>query len=105
MSTYLVSIGCVLYMRLTSPHRLPPARWRLGHISGILVNSGGLAYSAFVFFWCFWPTTVVQTLDDVNQAVAIFVGVFVCAPVMYAVKGRRSYRLPELDVVGRGADT
>lgn len=54
MSSYTVSIGCVLYRRLKHPELLPPARWRLGRF-GVAINGLAVIYSSYTFFWCFWP--------------------------------------------------
>jgi uncharacterized membrane protein (DUF485 family) len=87
-----------------APQQLPPARWRLGHQTCIAVNASALAYLAFVFFWCFWPNTIMQTLNRVDWAVVIFVGVFIVALVMYVVQGRKSYKPPVDAVIGRGTE-
>ena len=104
MSTYLRSIGCFLYARCISPEQLPPSRWRLGQQTSIAVNGGTLACSALYIFLVFLANTIVQTLDDVNWAVVIFVGVFVIALAMYVTQGRKSHRPPADSMLGRGVE-
>jgi amino acid transporter len=93
MMTYACSVACVLYRRLAHPELLPKARWSLGKY-GVLVNCLGLAYVSFVFFWSFWPTTTPVDLQSFNWSVVLFLGVLVCALVMYLVKGRKVYNGP-----------
>lgn len=45
-----------------------------------------------------------QTLNRVDWAVVIFVGVFIVALVMYVVQGRKSYKPPVDAVIGRGTE-
>jgi choline transport protein len=100
MSTYIISIGCVLYRRILSGEdSLPKARWRMGRRVGCAVNLGALLYSAFAFFWCFWPNTTATDVADFNWGVFMFVGVCIVAVVMYAVQGRKTYVAPVLTVV------
>jgi amino acid transporter len=93
MITYACSIACVLCRRVAHPELLPKARWSLGNW-GVAVNSIGLAYVSFVFFWSFWPNTTPVTLESFNWSVVLFLGVLVCALAMYGVKGRYVYNGP-----------
>lgn len=67
MSTYTISIGCILYKRIKG-EALPLARWKvvgknaqIGDKKGGLgsfgpaVNVVALMYSLWSFFWSFWP--------------------------------------------------
>jgi amino acid transporter len=101
MSTYMVSISCVLYRRIYEPNLLPPARWSFGRRSGLFVNGIGLSYSIFVFFWSFWPVEKDVHADSFNWSVVIFSGVTVIASFMYLVQGRKMYSGPVTSVVGR----
>lgn len=56
MGTYLISITCVLYRRITAPHLLPKARFSLGSW-GVPLNIMAIAYASLIFFWSFWPNT------------------------------------------------
>lgn len=90
MMTYFVSIGCVLYRRLTHPELLPKARWSLGRY-GSTINTIGMIYSGFIFFWCFWPLGTPVTPKDFNWAVLLFMTVFLASVITYLVRGRHVY--------------
>lgn len=90
MMTYAVSIACVLYRRIAHPELIPMARWSLG-CWGVPVNSIGLAYVSFTFFWSFWPNTTPVDLESFNWSVVLFMGVLVASLVMYVLKGRKVY--------------
>ena len=64
MATYAISIGCMLWRRTTIPESLPPTKWSLGRW-GILVNSLGLLYAVYAFFWAFWPIYWNPTAEEV----------------------------------------
>jgi amino acid transporter len=97
MFTYTVSLSCILYRRLTHPESLPPARWSLGRW-GVIVNTLGLLYVLFAFFWSFWPTFADVDADNYNWAVVLFVSVFVLALIMYQMQGKRVYKGPVREV-------
>lgn len=78
MATYMISIGCVLYKRL-SEEPLPPARWKMiGRNSddgmgglgryGVPINIMALVYSLWAFFWSFWPNGKDVTPITVSRA-------------------------------------
>lgn len=64
MATYVISIGCVLWRRMTIPESLPPTKWSLGKW-GVLVNGIGLTYAVYSFFWAFWPIYWDPTPEEV----------------------------------------
>jgi amino acid transporter len=103
MFSYAISISCVLYRRLAHPELLPPARWSLGKW-GVLINSVGLAYAIFAFFWCFWPGETPVDAESMNWGVVMFVGVAIVCALSYAVQGRKIYKGPVSTVVGREHD-
>lgn len=90
----------MLYRRVFSGEEaLPKARWRMGRRVGRTVNLGALLYSAFAFFWCFWPNTTATDVADFNWGVVMCVGVFIVAVVMYFVQGRKTYVAPVSTIV------
>ncbi len=93
MLTYAVSISCVLYRRVSHPELIPKARWSLGRW-GVTVNSLGLIYVTFIFFWSFWPNQIPITASNFNWSVALFVGVLVISLIAYVVQGRHIYNGP-----------
>jgi amino acid transporter len=103
MLTYTISISCLLYRRLKYPPGipgcLPPGRWTLGKW-GPAVNVVAIAYSAFAFFWSFWPPQTQVDGESMNYSVAIFGGVVILALAMYQWKGKYEYRGPVMEVEG-----
>lgn len=90
MTTYSVSIACVLYRRLTDPESLPKARWSLGRY-GPTVNWIGFIYSTFIIFWCFWPLATPVTPQTFNWAILLFMTVLIASLAFYFTRGRRVY--------------
>ena len=97
MLIYIISIICVLYRHLVHPEQLLPARWRLS-LFGPWINTGGIIYSMFVFFWCFWPGSTPPTLKIFNWSIVIFTRLLVSSGLTYFWKGRRSYPSPVVSV-------
>jgi amino acid transporter len=93
MMTYCVSISCVLYRRIAHPELIPNARWSLGKW-GVPVNSLGVCYVSFIFFWSFWPNTIPVDAESFNWSVVLFGGVFIVSLVMYVIQGRKVYSGP-----------
>lgn len=93
MITYQISIACVLYRRVYQPELLPKARWSLGKY-GVAVNIGGLTYSTFAFFWCFWPNIYQPGLVDFNWSVLMFVVVAMIAAIDWVIRARHVYTGP-----------
>ena len=99
LSTYMISIGCVLRKRLLG-EELPPARWSLGRF-GIAINGFAFVFSAFVIIFCCFPGQVPVTTGNVNWAPAVWVGVVVISAVIYVVHGKKNYTAPVVFVEGR----
>lgn len=99
MITYAISIGCVLYRRVYHPEQLPHARWSLGR-AGIAVNAGGLLYSLYAFFWCFWPNTTPVDTQSFNWSVVMFITVFLVSVVDYVFRARKHYTGPVVLIEG-----
>lgn len=97
MSTYTVSISCVLYRRIFQPDLIPRARWSLGKF-GVPVNGVALFYCLWAFFWSFWPEEREVTLRNFNWDSVMWIAVVLCSLVMYLAQGRRKYKGPVVDV-------
>ena len=106
MTTYSISISCVLVKRLRG-EPLVTAWWRLFGKSagegerggglgryGVLVNTVALIYSLWCFFWSFWPTTKNVEPVTMNWAVAIYGAIVIFAALVYAVHARKVYDGP-----------
>lgn len=99
MISYSVSIGCVLYRRIYHPELLPHSRWSLGR-AGVAVNAGGLLYSLYAFFWCFWPNATPVDAPSFNWAVVMFMAVFFISLVDYVFRARKHFTGPVVLVDG-----
>ena len=102
LSTYMISIGCVLLRRIKG-QELPPARWSLGRF-GLAINAFAFAYSAFVIVFCCFPVSVPVALDSANWAPVVWAGVIVISIIVYVVYGKNHYTAPVIFVEGRKAE-
>lgn len=100
MSTYALSIGCVLYRRVRCPETLPHARWSLGRW-GLPVNLLAVVYSTFIVLLSCFPYDQAPALADANWAPLIWVAVILGSVVTYVLHGRREFTPPVMFVEGR----
>ncbi|KAI6812114.1 GABA permease-like protein [Hortaea werneckii] len=101
LSTYMISIGCVLRKRIRG-EPLPPARWSLGRY-GILVNAFGFVYSGVIIVFSCFPSYLPVDAASANYGPLIWVAVMVIAVAVYVVHGKRHYTAPVQFVEGRKA--
>ncbi|KAK5169166.1 uncharacterized protein LTR77_006475 [Saxophila tyrrhenica] len=99
LSTYMISIGCVLLRRIKG-QPLPHARWSLGRY-GIYINAFGFLYSAFIVVMACFPTFLPVDLASANWAPLVWVGVMILSGVVYLVHGKWHYTPPVEFVEGR----
>lgn len=99
MSTYLISIGCVLVKRLRH-QQLPYARWSLGRY-GMAINAYAVLYSLFIVVLCCFPLNLPVTTESAQWAPLIWVAVIGLAGVVYVLHGRRNYTPPVDFVEGK----
>ncbi|KAK4922343.1 hypothetical protein LTR49_010374 [Elasticomyces elasticus] len=64
--THVICIGCILLKRIRN-QPLPDAHWALGR-AGLTINSVGLFYAMWAFFWSLWPADYVVTAENMNWA-------------------------------------
>jgi choline transport protein len=94
MATYSLSIGCVLYQRVSGRgDQLPLARWSLGRW-GTPINAVAFVYSVFILFWTGWPGAKDVTTETFNWSSVMFVGIFIISLAFYAVIGRHQFKGP-----------
>lgn len=98
MSTYMLSIGCVLLKRIKN-EPLPPARWSLGRF-GLPINAFAFLYAAFAIVVSSFPGSLPVSLSSANWAPAVWVGVMVLGLVCYFLHGRRHFTAPVVFVEG-----
>lgn len=102
MSTYSVSIGCVLLRRITGPD-LPHARWSLGRLGGP-INLLAVVYSAFIVLMSCFPSESSPGLADANWAPLIWAAVILLSVVAYVFHGREHFTPPVMFIEGQRVD-
>jgi uncharacterized membrane protein len=95
ISSYAITIGCVLYRRLFSLP-LPAARYSLGKWS-IWINIGALMFLLPVFVICFFPAVPLPllTATSMNWGIAMYGGIIVLSTIYYIVWARHVYTAPK----------
>ncbi|KAM0715990.1 hypothetical protein Q7P37_008504 [Cladosporium fusiforme] len=105
MSTYLISIGCVLLKRIRG-EPLPSTRWSLGRY-GLAVNAIAVAYTCWStygidqFFWAFWPSTYNVSGSTFNWVGPLFILFLGCALLTYHLHAKYEYEGPVSYVIKR----
>lgn len=99
LSTYMISIGCVLLKRIKG-EPLPLARWSLGRF-GLPINAFAFVYCGFILIFSCFPIALPVSTSDANWAPAVWVGVILMALVVYFVHGKRHFTPPVMFVEGR----
>lgn len=98
LSTYTISIGCVLLKRLRN-EPLPPARWSLGRW-GLLINAFGFVYSCFAFVFCCFPAALPVTASEANWGPVLWAGIAGISLLIYVFWGHKHYTAPVIFVEG-----
>lgn len=98
LSTYMLSIGCVLRKRILK-EPLPHARWSLGRW-GLFINGFAFVYCAFAIVFCCFPPSLPVDTSNANWAPAAWVGVILISWVVYIVHGKNNYTPPVVFVEG-----
>jgi choline transport protein len=93
LSSYIISIGLVLWRRVTNMPLLP-APFTLSKPVGILLNSISLAFLAVVFVFSFFPGTYNPTVAQMNWACLIYGAVILFAIGYYFTTARKVYDGP-----------
>jgi choline transport protein len=94
--SYYLTIGCLLYRRLTGPE-LPSRRWSLGKW-GMAINIAALAFLTPLIFFLSWPIFNPVTAVTMNWSSVMLVGTLIIAMTYYVVKGRKEYVGPSVFV-------
>ena len=89
LTTYIISIGCVVIRRVRG-QPLPDRRWDLGRM-GLPINIIALLFLTWIWIFLFFPQTTPPTLSTMNWNVLINGGVIVLAVIYYIVRGRHVY--------------
>ena len=89
MSSYIISIGCLLAKRLRK-EPLPSRRWSLGPY-GIWVNMGALIFLSVIWIFTMFPITTPVTPTTMNWNSVMFAGFMMWGVVYYFVYGKTTY--------------
>lgn len=100
LQCYCLSIGCLLWHRITHPETLPPARFPLGKL-GIPINIAAVCFALWDFFWAFWPTYTPVVASTFNWASVLFTATLIGAGIHFIFVARRKYVGPVANIVGR----
>ncbi|KAK2766787.1 hypothetical protein FQN54_006101 [Arachnomyces sp. PD_36] len=100
LQCYCLSIGCMLWRRITHPETLPPTEFSLGKF-GIPINAAAVCYAFFAFFWTFWPMYKSVTPETFNWSSALFVATLVGAAIHFIFVARHKYFGPVVHIQGR----
>lgn len=86
LTSYYISISCVIYRRLKGPP-LPPRRWSLGRF-GLPINIAALTFLTPVWFFAWWPLATPVSASTMNWASTMFGAVMIIAITFYLLKAR-----------------
>lgn len=92
LSSYIVSISCILLKRIRGQPLLE-RRWSLGKY-GFAINAVGLAYLIIAWLFAFFPLGTPVTLETMNWASAVYGGVATVASIYFALFARKTYVAP-----------
>lgn len=98
MSSYVITIGCLLLKRIRG-EPLPPHRWTLGRF-GMAINIAAQAFLLPVFVFAFFPLTSSVTPESMNWCVVMYCGIIIIAVLYYIFRGRHHY-IPPVALVKR----
>ncbi|KAK4546375.1 hypothetical protein LTR36_002052 [Oleoguttula mirabilis] len=92
LSSYLVSISCVLIKRIRGQPLLP-RRWSLGKW-GYAMNVIGLAYLMIAYLFAFFPLGTPVKVATMNWACVAYGGVGIVATIYYFLYAKNQYVAP-----------
>lgn len=93
LSSYIASIGCVLWKRI-SGQELLPAKFRLPAGVGLGLNAFSLMFLTFAFIFAFFPGNPNPTVAQMNWACLIYGAVLIFAIIDYFFRARHVYDGP-----------
>ena len=98
VSSYMITIGCVLLKRLRG-EPLPYRRWSLGRY-GLAINAASLCFLAPIFVFSFFPLATPVVAATMNWSIVIYSGVIIFAITYYFLYARHVY-VPPVALVKR----
>lgn len=96
LSSYLLPVGLLLWVRITRPEEVRYGPWRLGWMA-IPVNVIGLCWTVIATIFSFFPATVPVDAVTMNYSCLLFGAVCIFAIVFYVVYGRKIYKGPVIE--------
>jgi choline transport protein len=93
LASYITSIGCIFWRRLTHQPLLP-AKFSLSRPIGLALNAFSLAFLVFSLIFAFFPGNPDPTVQQMNWACLMFGGVVIFAVAHYFVRARFVYDGP-----------
>ena len=92
MSTYLISLSCLIWRRFFGAP-LPASPWTLGRAASP-VNIIGWLYCVYLVIFLPWPGTQRVNATTMNWAIVMFAGIMAIAAIYYIAYARKSYQGP-----------
>ncbi|RMZ87610.1 hypothetical protein DV736_g5158, partial [Chaetothyriales sp. CBS 134916] len=89
LTTYIISITCVILRRIRGP-ALPPRRWSLGRF-GLFVNIGSILFLVVIYIFVLFPISTPVTLQTMNWNCLIVGGTAIFAVFYYYGVGKKFY--------------
>ena len=90
MSTYLVSMSCIIWRRIWGDP-LPASPWSLGRL-GLPINIVGWCYCVFLIIFLPWPSVPNPPPSYMNWSCVMFGGIMILATIYYIVWARKIYK-------------
>ena len=90
MSTYLVSMSCIIWRRLFG-EPLPWSPWSLGKLA-LPINIVGFCYCVFLIIFLPWPSIPDPSAAYMNWSCVMFGGIMIIALIYYIAYARKVYK-------------
>lgn len=90
MSTYLVSLNCIVWRRFFGAP-LPASPWTLGRFA-LPINIIAICYCVYLIIFLPWPGAVPVTAATMNWSCVMFAGIMAIAAIYYVVQARKTYK-------------
>lgn len=98
MSSYIISISCVVIKRVRG-EPLPRHRWSLGKF-GLPINIASLIFLIPMYVFSFFPLVTPVNNTTMNWSIVMYAGVIIFATVYYWLYGRHKF-IPPVALVKR----
>ncbi|KAF2743337.1 amino acid transporter [Sporormia fimetaria CBS 119925] len=98
-SAFMVSACVMLWRRLVTPaDQIAWGPFRLGRF-GVPITVLALVYSFIGWFFSFWPPVAEVEVKTFNWSTVVYFGVMGLSMVYYAVRARKTYTGPKMEIV------